>query len=184
MAFDGFVLNAVVTELKRTLINGKVQKIYEPNSNEILLSIYANGLQYALSLNVSSNFYSAYLTTTKKENPLAAPNFCMLLRKHLMGYRISNIFTMQLERILMIELVGNNEEHELTTKKLVVELMGKHSNILLLNADSIIIDSLKHFSIQNGANRDIMPRCEYVLPTSAKIDISLYSQLENKLERR
>ena len=182
MAFDGFILNAVVTELKRNLINGKVQKIYEPNSNEILLGIYANGLQYTLSLNVSSNFYSAYLTTTKKENPLAAPNFCMLLRKHLMGYRISNIFTMQFERIMIIELSGNDENHEPAVKKLVVELMGKHSNILLLNNNHIIIDALKHFSVTNGANRNIIPRCEYVFPASNKIDISLYANLENNLD--
>ena len=90
MAFDGFVLNAVVAELD-CLIGGKVQKVYEPNNNEILLSIYANGLQYALSINVSSNFYSIYLTTTKKENPLIAPNFCMLLRKYLMNFKIANI---------------------------------------------------------------------------------------------
>lgn len=178
MAFDGFVLNSVVVELNHCLIGGKVQKIYEPNHNEILLSIYANGLQYALSLNISSNFYSAFLTTTKKENPISAPNFCMLLRKHLMGFKIASISTMQLERIMIIEFAGNDENHNPVVKKLMVELMGKHSNILLLNNENIIIDSLKHFSIQSGANRDIMPKSQYYFPTSDKIDISEYTSLK------
>ncbi len=182
MAFDGFVLNAVVSELKDCLIDGKIQKIYEPNSNEILLGIYSAGIQYALSINTSSNLYSVYLTTTKKENPLSAPNFCMLLRKHLMGFRITNITTLQFERIMIIELSGNDEFKEIVDKKLVIELMGKHSNILLLDNKNIIIDSLKHFSIKDGAYRDIMPKFEYTLPTSDKTDISNYSSFENELE--
>ena len=180
MAFDGFVLNAVVAELD-CLIGGKVQKVYEPNNNEILLSIYANGLQYALSINVSSNFYSIYLTTTKKENPLVAPNFCMLLRKYLMNFKIANISTMGLERIVIIELSGNDENHNPVIRKLVIELMGKHSNILLLNEETKIIDSLKHFSIENGATRNISPRYTYTFPTSTKIDIHDYLMLEKSL---
>lgn len=180
MAFDGFVLNAVVSELN-CLVGGKIQKVYEPNSNEILLSIYANGLQYALAMNVSSNFYSIYLTTTKKENPLVAPNFCMLLRKYLINFKIAKITTMGLERIVIIELTGNDENHTPVTRKLIVELMGKHSNILLLSEENKIIDSLKHFSIQTGANRDISPRYTYIFPTSTKIDIHDYSTLENSL---
>ena len=125
MAFDGLVLNAVVSELKTCLINGKIQKIYQPSSDEVLLSIYANNLSYALSLNVSSNFYSAYLTTSKKENPLVAPNFCMLLRKHLMGCKIANISTINQERILIIDLAENDDEYDSITKRLIVELMGK-----------------------------------------------------------
>ena len=91
MAFDGFVTNAVIAELKEQLIGGKITKVYEPNRNEILLGIYANRLKYMLCLNISSSHYGAYLTTNAKPNPLNAPNFCMALRKHLTGYKISNI---------------------------------------------------------------------------------------------
>lgn len=182
MAFDGFVLNATIAELN-CLIGGKIQKVYEPNNNEILLSIYANGLQYALSINVSSNFYSIYLTTTKKENPLIAPNFCMLLRKYLMNFKIANISTIGFERIVIIELSGNDENHIPITRKLVVELMGKHSNVLLLNEETKIIDSLKHFSVQNGATRNISPRYTYTFPTSTKIDIHDYLMLEKSLPK-
>ena len=110
MAFDGLVLNAVSNELA-CLIGGKLQKIYEPDENEILLSIYCNGIQYALSINISSNLYSVYLTQNKKINPLVAPNFCMLLRKHLINYKISNIYTLGLERILIIDFIGNDENN-------------------------------------------------------------------------
>lgn len=178
MAFDGFVLKSISQELNSCLINGKIQKVYEPNKDEILLSIYSNGIQYALCINVSSNLYSVHLTNSKKVNPLAAPDFCMLLRKHLMNYRITNISTTGLERILTIELSGYNEEHEISNKKLIIELMGKHSNLLLLNSDDIIIDCLKHFSIENGSNRDILPRCKYIIPASNKLDISEFSLFE------
>ena len=178
MAFDGLVLKAVTKELT-CLIGGKIQKIYEPDENEVLLSIYCNGLQYALSINISSNLYSVYLTTNKKVNPLIAPNFCMLVRKHLINYRINNIKTLGLERILIIELNGKDENNNIITKKLVVELMGKYSNILLLNSNDIIIDSFKHFSINNGSNRDIMPKFKYFLPTSDKIDIINFKNFKN-----
>ena len=180
MAFDGFVLNAVTAELKDNILNGRVQKIYEPTSNEILLSIYVNGLQYALCINVSSNNYSMYLTTSKKENPLVAPNFCMLLRKYLINFKLTNITTFGFERIVMFELSGNNESHEPVVRKLVIELMGKHSNILLLDEENKIVDCLKHFSKENGSYRNIIPKFDYEFPVSDKKDIRKASELEMK----
>ena len=178
MAFDGFILNAVTAELKNSILSGRVQKIYEPNPNEILLSIYANGLQYALCINVSSNNYSIHLTTSKKENPLAVPNFCMLLRKYLINFKVTNITTFGFERIVMLEFSGNNESHEIVLRKLVVELMGKHSNILLLDEENKIIDSLRHFSKENGSYRNIMPKFDYEFPLSDKKDIRKASELD------
>ena len=180
MAFDGLVLNAVSNELA-CLIGGKLQKIYEPDENEILLSIYCNGLQYALSINISSNLYSVYLTQNKKVNPLVAPNFCMLLRKHLINYKISNIYTLGLERILIIDFIGKDENNTSIVKKMVIELMGKYSNILLLDKNDIIIDSFKHFSTNNGASRNILPKHKYSSPSSNKIDISNFEELINNI---
>lgn len=180
MAFDGLVLNAVSNELA-CLIGGKLQKIYEPDENEILLSIYCNGLQYALSINISSNLYSVYLTQNKKVNPLVAPNFCMLLRKHLINYKISNIYTLGLERILIIDFIGKDENNTSIVKKMVIELMGKYSNILLLDENDIIIDSFKHFSTNNGASRNILPKHKYSSPSSNKIDISNFEELINNI---
>ena len=88
MAFDGIVLKKVITELSSCLIGGKINKIFEPSNNEIILGIYSGGKNYALLLNILSSNYRIHLTTTSKPNPLNAPNFCMLLRKHLIGFRI------------------------------------------------------------------------------------------------
>lgn len=166
MAFDGIVLKSVVSELNTCLINGKINKIYMPNSNEILLGIYSSGKNYCLLCNISSNAYRMHLTTTSKPNPLNALNFCMLLRKHLIGFRIINISTSNLERIVTIELEGYNELNDRLRKKLIVELMGKHSNIILLNQNNKIIDSIRHLDISSGSLRDILPAREYVLPNN------------------
>lgn len=182
MAFDGIVLSKVVSELNDCLINGKINKVYEPNKNEIILGIYSNGKNYALLCNISSNSYRLHLTTNSKPNPLNAPNFCMLLRKHLVGARIKSISTPLLERIVTIELEGYNELNDLLTKKLVIELMGKHSNIILLNENNKIIDCLRHLDISSGSLRDILPAREYVLPTLDKVDfysISRQNFIEN-----
>ena len=170
MAFDGIVLKQVTSELESCLIGGKINKVYEPNNNEIILGIYSSGKNYALLCNISSNSYRLHLTTTSKPNPLNAPNFCMLLRKHLVGARIKSISTPSLERIIKIELEVYNELNDLLTKTLVIELMGKHSNIILLNENNKIIDSLRHLDISSGSLRDIMPAREYILPTSDKLD--------------
>lgn len=170
MAFDGIILKQISEELTSCLIGGKINKVYEPNNNEIILGIYSGGKNYALLCNISSNNYRIHLTTTSKPNPINAPNFCMLLRKHLIGARIKSVYSLSLERILMLELETYNELNDLLKKTLVIELMGKHSNIILLNQDNKIIDSLRHLDTTSGSLRDIMPAREYILPTSNKED--------------
>ena len=147
MAYDGLVNYSIVKELQNKIINGKVDKIFEPNFEEIILGIYSNGVKYALNLVISSNYYRANLTTKSKQNPIEAPNFCMTLRKYLLGTHITNIYTNGLERIIFIEFEGFNKTKDFSKKILIIELMGKHSNIILVNNENIIIDALKHFSI-------------------------------------
>ena len=178
MAFDGIVLKQITSELNSCLIGGKINKVYEPNNNEIILGIYSGSKNYALVCNISSNNYRMHITTTSKPNPITAPNFCMLLRKHLIGFRIKSISTLSLERIVKIELEGYNELNDLLTKTLVIELMGKHSNIILLNENNKIIDSLRHLDISLGSLRDIMPARDYILPTSDKEDFYNISKEE------
>ena len=170
MAFDGIILKQVVNELSSCLIGGKINKVFEPSNNEIVLGIYSSGKNYALLCNISSSNYRLHLTTTTKPNPLNAPNFCMLLRKHLTGYRIKSISTPGLERLVTIELEGYNELNDLQSKKLIIELMGKHSNIILLNENNKIIDSMRHLDISSGSLRDIMPARYYEFPVSEKVD--------------
>ena len=172
MAFDGIVTKQVVLELKNTLIGGKVNKVFEPNKNEIILGIYCNGKNYALDISISSNNYRMNLTTNSKPNPLNAPNFCMLLRKHLVGARIIDIYSNCLERIVFINFEAYNELNDLVNKKLIIELMGKHSNVILLNDKNIIIDSLRHLDSFSNSCRDILPAHEYINPPTDKLDIS------------
>lgn len=171
MAFDGIITKQIVLELKNTLIGGKINKVFEPNKNEIILGIYCNGKNYALNISISSNNYRMNLTTNSKPNPLNAPNFCMLLRKHLIGSRITDIYSTSLERIVFINIEGYNELNDLVSKKLVIELMGKHSNVILLNDKNIIIDSLRHLDSFSNSCRDILPAHDYINPPSDKLDI-------------
>lgn len=170
MAYDGLVNYCVVRELRNKIIGAKIDKIFEPNFEEILLGIYSNGNKYALDLVVSSNYYRASLTTNAKSNPTQAPTFCMTLRKYLLGTHITNIYTNGLERIIFIEFEGYNKSKDFSSKQLIIELMGKHSNIILVDKQDIIIDSLKHFSINSGSMRNIFSGSKYEFPKSDKLD--------------
>ena len=170
MAYDGLVNYCVVRELRNKIIGAKIDKIFEPNFEEILLGIYSNGNKYALDLVVSSNYYRASLTTNAKPNPTQAPTFCMTLRKYLLGTHITNIYTNGLERIIFIEFEGYNKSKDFSSKQLIIELMGKHSNIILVDKQDIIIDSLKHFSINSGSMRNIFSGSKYEFPKSDKLD--------------
>ena len=110
------------------------------------------------------------MTTHSKPNPNVAPNFCMTLRKYLLDTHITNIYTNNLERIMFIELEGYNKSKNGSKKTLIIELMGKHSNIILVDNNNNIIDSLKHFSVNSGSYRNIFAGEKYLLPKSDKIE--------------
>ena len=186
MAYDGLVNYSIVQEIKDIMLNGKVDKIYEPNFDEIILGVYSNGNKFALNINTNSMYYRANLTTNAKPNPNQAPNFCMTLRKYIQNTHITNIYTNNLERIIFIEFEGYNKSKDFSTKKLIIELMGKYSNIILTDKDNIIIDSLKHFSINSGSYRNIFVGSKYELPKDDKLDLfaiqdkeEFYRVLEN-----
>ena len=120
MAFDGIITNNIVSELNTCLIGGKINKVFEPNKNEIILGIYSHGTNYSLNLSISSDSYRINLTKHNKPNPINAPGFCMLLRKHLIGAKIRKIYTIGLERIVYIELECFNELNDLINKKLII----------------------------------------------------------------
>lgn len=176
MAFDGIVTQAITHELKNDLIGGKIDKIHQPDKNTILLGIYSNSIHYALNICIDAHNCRINLTTNSKENPLVAPNFCMLLRKHLIGGKISTIEMYGLERLVKINIETINEFNEIEIKSLIIELMGKHSNIILINAKNIIIDSLRHIWATDTIYRDILPSRTYSFPTSEKLD---YTKISN-----
>lgn len=183
MAFDGIVTKAIVTELQE-IIGSKIDKIHEPDRNTIVLGLYSNGKNYALNICIDSHNCRINLTTHQKENPLVAPNFCMLLRKHLLGGRISNISMLGLERLVKIEIETINEFNEIEEKTLIVELMGKHSNIILINQAEKIIDAMRRIDSKNSY-REILPSRIYLLPKSEKADllkIKDFNEFEEKIQ--
>lgn len=144
MAFDGITTKAVITELQQLLIGGKVNKIFQPTKNEIILNIY-HKTNYSLCLSANPDYCRVHLTSHNKPNPQIAPNFCMLLRKYLIGAKIIDISNYDLERTIQIKLECYNELNDLIIRKLFIQIMNRQSNITLTNANNIIIDSLKHF---------------------------------------
>lgn len=166
MAFDGIVTKAISTELN-LLSGARIDKIFEPNSNTIILGFYLDGLNYALNISTNPQNYRINLTTHPKKNPKIAPNFCMVLRKHLIGLHIKNVITNSLERIITIEFEGFDDVDDIITKKLVIELMGKHCNIILLNDENIIIDCLRHINNENATHIAI-PHIKYTYPKISK----------------
>lgn len=182
MAFDGIVTKSIVTELQN-LIGSKIDKIHEPDRNTIILGLYSQGKNYALNICIDAHNCRLNLTTHSRINPLVAPNFCMLLRKYLIGGRISNISMNGLERIVNIQIETINEFNEIDIKTLVLELMGKHSNIILINSTGTIIDSMRHID-SKSSYREILPSRIYTLPKSDKVDFTKLKNFEefyNKL---
>ncbi len=166
MAFDAIVTKAIATELQ-LLSGARIDKIFEPDKNEVILGFYLNGINYALNICIDPKNYRVNLTTNLKKNSKEAPNFCMVLRKHLIGLHIKNIITNNLERIITIEFEGFDEIDDIISKKLVIELMGKHCNIILLDDENIIIDSLRHINSENSL-RTILPHIKYISPKTDK----------------
>ena len=167
MAFDGIVTKAITTELAE--LNGsRIDKVFQPNKNEIILGMYLNKTNYALDICIDSQNCRINLTTNSKPNPQVAPNFCMLLRKNLIGLKLKSIHSIDLERLIILEFEGFDEFDDIVSKKMIVELMGRHSNIILLDETNVIIDSLRHIKEIDENYRDILPHTKYQLPTSNK----------------
>lgn len=169
MAFDGIVTKKIVDELS-DLKNYKIDKIYEPDKNTITLGLYGNFQNISILASISNN-YRIHLTKHVVKNPNTAPNFCMLLRKHILGYKIKNIYTKSLERIVFIVLENLENPEKPIFKTLIIELMGKHSNIILVDENNIVIDSIRHTSIEENSLRDIYPTAKYMLPNLNKYNI-------------
>ena len=181
MAFDGIVTKSIVKEMQN-IIGSKIDKIYEPDKNTIILGLYLNGKNYALNICIDSHNCRMNLTTHQKVNPLVAPNFCMLLRKHLIGGRIADFSMLGLERLVEIKIETINEFNEVEIKKLVVEIMGKHSNIILVNQEEKIIDSIRHIDSKNSY-REILPSRIYVYPKSDKSDFTKLKSFDEFKEK-
>ena len=169
MAFDGITVAAMVQELKNALADGRIAKIAQPEPDELLLTIKTPEGQKRLYISASASLPLIYLTDENKPSPMTAPNFCMLLRKHIGNGRITGISQPKLERIIILDIEHLDELGDLCKKQLVIEIMGKHSNIIFCDDQGRIIDSIKHVSAQMSSVREVLPGREYFIPdTMAK----------------
>ena len=164
MAFDGITVAALTKELKETICDGRIAKIAQPESDELLLTIKTKEGQRRLSISASASLPLIYLTNDNKPSPMTAPNFCMLLRKHIGNGRIVDVSQPGLERIIQFRIEHLDELGDLRQKTLVVEIMGKHSNIIFCDEKDQIIDSIKHVPAQMSSVREVLPGRPYFIP--------------------
>lgn len=171
MAFDGVTIANLVSELKKELTGGRLYKIAQPEEDELLLTIKQPTGQKRLLISADASLPLLYLTEENKPSPITAPNFCMLLRKHLQNGRITNISQPGLERIVHIDIEHLDEMGDLRGKTLIIEIMGKHSNIIFCDDNGMIIDSIKHISSAVSSLREVLPGKPYfVAATQDKLD--------------
>lgn len=191
MPYDGLVTKNICNELSSILLEGKIDKIIQPNKDETLLFIRNNRVTYKLLLSANAENARAHITEVKSiENPTKPFNFCMVLRKYLLGAKLVNIFQPNNDRIINFTFENSNELGDKETKILIIEMMGKHSNIILTTENNTIIDSIHHIDFEISSVREVMPGRKYILPPSQdkqnpfsikKADFDNILQSDNKL---
>ncbi|OOB76908.1 MAG: hypothetical protein BEN19_03440 [Epulopiscium sp. Nuni2H_MBin003] len=194
MALDGIVLSNIIHELKQKIIGGKIDKIYQLEQAELLLTIRNNKTNYKLLLNAGSQYPRINFSTLSKNETNTPPMFCMFLRKHIGGGKIIDIIQPNFERIVKICIEAKDELGDITNKILILEIMGRHSNIILIKEDNLILDSIKHISYDKSKVRPILPNYIYNYPPNQdKLNpllvnkltfIEAISSLDNEIYKR
>lgn len=171
MALDGITVSCIKKEMYDALCGGYITKIAQPEKDELLLTIKNNGSQYRLIISANPSLPLIYITDKNKQNPMTAPAFCMLLRKHIGSGHILDIIQPSLERVLIILIEHRNEMGDICQKKLIIELMGKHSNIIFTDEKDVIIDSIRRVPANISSVREVLPGRSYFIPqTQEKLD--------------
>lgn len=184
MPFDGSVVNSVVHELNKKLINGKIEKIYQPEKDELLIYVRCFRESFKLLLSASSSYPRVHLTEENKSNPAVPPSFCMLLRKHLIGGRITDVRQPEFERIIEIDIDTFDELGYSAHKTLIAEIMGRNSNIIFIDKPTgRIIDSIKRVSFEISSVREILPGKVYEYPPSGDKTNPLHASKESFIGR-
>ncbi|MCC8142141.1 MAG: NFACT family protein [Lachnospiraceae bacterium] len=165
MALDGTVVANLAYELNRKLSGSRISKITQPETDELILTAKGSEGQLRLLLSSNASLPLAYLTDKNKPAPMTAPKFCMLLRKHIGGGRFLSVSQPGLERVLIFSIEHLDEMGDRSTKRLILELMGKHSNLIFTDENGMILDSIKHISAQVSSVREVLPGREYFIPT-------------------
>ena len=169
MSFDGFFLHHMVEELRRELVNGRIQKINQPFEQELVLQIRSNRQSHRLLLSAHPVFGRIQLTQTTFENPAQPSTFIMVLRKYLQGALIESIEQVENDRIVEITVSNKNEIGDHIQATLIIEIMGKHSNILLVDKSSHkILEVIKHVGFSQNSYRTLLPGSTYIAPPSTE----------------
>lgn len=161
MAYNGILMNNLLNELNEKLVGGRINKIYQPNDKVLTFTIRNHGDNFILYLSAHSNFAHVNIIDSKLNNPQKPPNFCMLLRKYLQNGFITKIEQIGLERIYIFHIDSADDLGYVTTKRIVVEIMGKHSNITVIDENDKIYDSIKRVSPLMSKKRQIMPNQDF-----------------------
>ena len=164
MPIDGLTLGLIAAELRNNLVGGRIDRIVQPERDEVILTVRNNGVNHQLLMSASAGCARAHLTFIKKNNPLEPPVLCMLMRKHITGGRISDIRQIESDRILEIVIEHHDELGDPAQKRLVCEFMGKHSNLIFVGGDGRIIDSARRINEQISSVREVLPGLRYELP--------------------
>lgn len=165
MAFDGVVTRAITNELNQTIKNGRINRIYQPTDTEIAITIRNNRKNKILLFSIHPSYARFHLTEDDYRNPSDPPMFCMVLRKYLSGATLADIKQDELERVISFTFKTRNEIGDIGEMTLIMELMGRHSNLILLNEDNeTILDSIKHIPSYINRHRTILPGANYIPP--------------------
>lgn len=164
MPLDGLTLCLLRQELSKKIIGSRIEKIHQPAKDELVLHLRTREGAYRLLISASANSPRAHLTAAAPENPATPPMLCMLLRKHLSSAIITDIRQLGLDRVLFFDIAGTNEIGDAVAFTLSVEIMAKHSNIILINSEGIIVDSVKRINFTQSSVRQILPGFKYELP--------------------
>lgn len=174
MSFDGFLTHALVKELVAHLIGGKVAKIYQPFEQELQLVVRSQRQNFRLLVSIHPQYYRLHLTDERPSNPEHAPMFCMLLRKHLEQAVLLDIQQVENDRILELHFTGRDELGDSQVYRLIIELMGRHSNVILVNGQDRIIDCLKHVPMALNSYRLLQPGADYRRPPQDEHQVNLF----------
>lgn len=166
MAFDGIAISCIMKELGHALTGGRIDKITQPERDEINILIRSGGKNHRLLASASSSSPRIHLTENQKENPEKAPMFCMLLRKHLSGGKVIGFSQPDFERVIKMDIECYDELGDLSVKTLVTEIMGRHSNIILIDGEEKILGSIKHVDFTVSSVRQVLPGMKYEMPPS------------------
>ncbi|WP_395108060.1 fibronectin-binding protein EfbA [Enterococcus hirae] len=184
MSFDGVFTHAMINELRETLLSGRISKIHQPYENEVVLVIRSRGKNQRLLLSAHPSYARIQITQIDYQNPDTPPNFLMMLRKHLDGAILESIEQIENDRVIHFHFTKRDELGDLQNIILIVELMGRHSTIILVNKESgKILDAIKHIGSSQNTYRSLLPGVDYIAPPEQN-QLNPFSQEKEKVFHR